>query len=82
LKELKARSRTWRFLQLEREDKKLRFPSKLFDPRASLSRAGMLFPSVGGTKPEKLLLCINSVDNSKEKMESDLLADWFPYLVQ
>jgi hypothetical protein len=53
LKELSDRSRNWRFLQLEREYKKLRFPSKLFDERESVFRAGM-FPSVGGTDPEKL----------------------------
>jgi hypothetical protein len=51
MKELKARSSSWSFLQLEREDKKLRFPSKLFHARRSWFRAGM-FPSVGGTEPE------------------------------
>jgi hypothetical protein len=70
LKELKGRSRTWRFLQLEREDKKLRFPSKLFHARASWFRARM-FPSVGGTEPEKLFLCRASTDNPEKFPRKD-----------
>jgi hypothetical protein len=56
---------SWSFLQLEREDKRLRFPSKLFNESSSLYRAGM-FPSVGGTEPEKLFSNRDSSYNSEK----------------
>ena len=65
MKELEPRSIYWSFLQLERVDKKLRFPSKLFNASSSLFKAGM-FPSVGGTELEKLLTCRENRDNSEK----------------